>query len=67
MDTKDKNWWLNFIEDQTILTPSEEKITEITYLLWDFEFFPFQLPSELENDKKPPPLIQIEQHPIVLI
>jgi hypothetical protein len=67
METEDKSWWINFIDNQSILTPSDEKITEITNLFWDFEFSPFQLPSELENNIEPPPSIQIEQHPIVPI
>jgi hypothetical protein len=65
MGANDKIWWENFMEDQTIIHPSQNEVDVITNEFWNFESQPFQLPPDILHENEPPPLIEIGQHPII--
>jgi len=65
MESNDRIWWEKFMEDQTILNPTEEDIEMVTNEFWNFHNEPLHLDENPLNVEEPPPLIQVDQHPTV--
>jgi hypothetical protein len=65
MESNDRIWWERFMEDQTILNPTEEDIEMVTNEFWNFHNEPLHLDENPLNVEEPPPLIQVDQHPTV--